>query len=319
MSPGTSLNLFEEELYDVVIVGGGPAGLSAALYAARFNLKTIVLDKNPASGALGHAEKIENYPGIPQEISGQALLSTFREQAEHFGASVVQTTAVGVNFDGDIKEVMTAEGSYRGKTVIIATGAMGRKSTLKGEAGFTGRGVSYCAACDAPFFKGKTVAVVGELEEILEEIDPVTAFADIVYIILRKEASSELLEAMENVRILRETSVTEILGDTTVTHLAITDKRGEKKMLPVSGVFIFLHGSSPIVDFLYNTVEVTPEGCVQVNREDMSTSVRGVFAAGDVTCKRFRQVVLSASEGCVAALSAEKYLNQRKRARSQWG
>lgn len=318
MSPRISLNLPEKELYDVVIVGGGPAGLSAALYAARFSLKTIVLDKNSASGALGHAEWIENYPGISEKTSGQALLSLFTEQAKHFGASIVQTTVVGVNFDGDEKEVITADGSYKGKAVIIATGAMGRTPTIKGEADLAGRGVSYCAACDAPFFKGKTVAVVGELDEIVEEIDPVAALADTVYVILRKEARSELLEAMENVRVLNKTAVTEILGDTTVTHLVITDETGVQKTLPVSGIFIFLHGSQPIVDFLYDAVDITPEGCITVNREDMSTSVSGVFAAGDVTCKRFRQVVLSASEGCTAALSAEKYINQRRRARSQW-
>lgn len=304
--------------YDVVIIGGGPAGLSAAMYAARAQLKTVVVDKNPAAGALGITDKIENYPGVPQKMKGQELLSLFREQAEKFGAEIVQTQVIGVNFEKDVKEVVAADKVYHGKTVIIATGAMGRKPTIKGEAEFTGRGVSYCAVCDAPFFKDKDVAVVGEIKEILEEIDAVTKFARTVYVIPRtlRPEQAELLKD-QNVNVLPNYRVTQIQGTHTVESITLANPHGEEQ-LNVSGVFIFLHGSNPITDFLYNAVDITEEGCIKVNKEDMSTSVEGVYAVGDVTCKKFRQVIIAAAEGCTAALSADKYINKRKRMKSQW-
>jgi len=305
--------------YDVVIIGGGPAGLSAALYASRAQLKTVVLDKNPAAGALGITDKIENYPGVLQQMKGSELLSLFREQAEAFGAEIVQTQVIGVDFQKDVKEVMAADKIYYGKTVIIATGAMGRKPSIEGEAEFTGRGVSYCAVCDAPFFKDKDVAVVGEIKEILEELDAVTKFARTVYVIPRKVTSehAELLKNIQNVKVMPGYRVVQILGTSTVESIKIVNPE-EEKTLTISGVFIFLHGSKPVTDFLYNAVDTTDEGCIKADKEDMSTSVEGVYAAGDVTCKKFRQVVIAAAEGCIAALSADKYINKRKKVKPQW-
>ena len=154
-----------DTLYDVIIIGGGPAGLSAAQYAARSGMKTIVLDKSSTAGALAFTSKIENYPGLPDPISGKDLLDIFRKQATAFGAEYQEQQVVGVKLDDEIKEVFTMNGSFRGKSVIIATGSMGRKPTIKGEAEFLGRGVSYCAVCDAAFYRGKTVCVVGDSEE----------------------------------------------------------------------------------------------------------------------------------------------------------
>lgn len=303
--------------YDVIIIGGGPAGLSAALYAARGALKTIVLDKNPAAGALGSTDKIENYPGV-NRTKGADLLSLFFQQAKSFGASRVQTQVVGVDFSQDEKQVITAEKVYTGKTVIIATGAMGRTPTIAGEAAFTGRGVSYCAVCDAPFFKGKKAAVAGNIEEILEELDVVAKFADTVYVIPRTITPEQAAMVREytNVTVIPG-RVTEILGTKTVESITIVDTEKNEKTLDVAGVFIFLHGNKPIVDFLYNAVDISEKGCITVD-EDMATSVEGVYAAGDVTCKKFRQVVIAAAEGCIAALSADKYINKRKRVRPQW-
>ncbi len=307
----------QDNRYDVIIIGGGPAGLSAALYAARAALQTIVLDKNPAAGALGSTDKIENYPGVPNKMKGADLLLLFRQQAKAFGARIVQTQVVGVDFNQDIKQVITAEKMYTGKTVIIATGAMGRTPTITGEAEFTGRGVSYCAVCDAPFFKGKNVAIAGTIEEILEELDSVVKFASTVYVIPRAitPEQSEGLKTYTNVTVIPG-RITQILGTETVESIKIVDAEKNEKVLDVSGVFIFLHGNKPIVDFLYNAVDIT-DGCITVNK-DMSTSVNGVYAAGDVACKKFRQVIIAAAEGCTAALSADKYINKRKRVRPQW-
>lgn len=307
-----------EELYDVVIIGGGPAGLSAASYAARAQLKTVVLDKNPKAGALGSSEKIENYPGILEPMPGTDFLSRFRKQAQKFGAEIIKTQAVGVQFTEETKMVTTADGIFKGKTTIIATGAMGRTASIPGEESYTGKGVSYCATCDAPFFKDKPVAVVGDMEKILEEIDSITTFASTVYVVSRtiNQKQAKMAGSISNVELMPGTYVTEIFGDETVKGITIKDKKGEKKSLEVAGVFMYLHGNKPVVDFLHGTLKLVDE-CIAVD-DTMTTSVEGVFAAGDVTCKRFRQVVLAAAEGCTAALSADKYINKRKRVRPQW-
>lgn len=311
-----------EELYDVVIIGGGPAGLSASLYASRAGLTTVVLDKNPTAGALGTTEKIENYPGVPQKMSGAELLSVFRKQARSFGAKIVQTPVIGVQFNKDTNQVMTPTGVYHSKTVIIATGSMGRKPTIKGEEEFMGKGVSYCAACDAPFFRDKDVAVVGDVKEILDEVDPIARFARKVYIILRGKLTPEQIQTFRGISkadLLLHHHMVQILGGNTVSGVLVTDSEGNERTLDVSGVFIYLHGNQPITDFLYSAVELTADGCVKTSQEDMSTSMEGVFAAGDVTCRKFRQVTIAAAEGCIAALSADKYINKRKHLRPQWG
>ena len=320
MTEKSFTGLLPRELHDVIIIGGGPAGLSAAMYAARAQLKTVVLDKNPASGALGTADKIENYPGVPQKMKGSELLSLFREQAQKFGAEIVSAQVMGVNFEKDTKEVTTSDKIYYGKTVIIATGAMGRTPTIKGELEFTGRGVSYCAVCDAPFFKGKDVAVVGDIDAITEEIDEIIKFSRKVYVLSRKGDSkhTESFHTNPHITVMPHTRVVEILGSHTVTGVKIADFQGNEKTLDVSGVFIYLHGNKPITDFLYSTVDTTDDGCIRVSKEDMSTSLEGVYAAGDVTCKKFRQVIIAAAEGCSAALSADRYINKRQKVRPQW-
>lgn len=314
--------LSENNLYDVGIVGGGPGGLSAAIYAARAGLKTLVLDKNPTAGALGITDKIENYPGIPHAIAGKDLVMLFRQQAEHFGATVQQSQVYGVNFQQNPKEILAMEDTYRAKTIIVATGAMGRKPTLPGEAELLGRGVSYCAVCDAAFYKDQEVAVIGELGEVLSELDLITKFASKVYLLLRgKQPTPEQIQALQDypqVELLLDRHLIEIVGNGVVEGIVVAEGALEEKVLNVKGVFVYLHGNSPIVDFLANALELTPIGCVKVNKEDMSTSVEGVYAVGDITCKEIRQAVIAAAEGCNAALSADKYLNQRQKARSLW-
>lgn len=311
----------EEVLYDVIIIGGGPAGLSAAQYAARSNLKTIVIDKSQTAGALAFASKIENYPGLVEPLTGKELLDIFRRQAIRFGAELIEAQVVGVRLEGEIKEVYTMDATYKGKAVIIATGAMGRKPTIKGEKEFLGRGVSYCAICDAAFFKGKTVCVIGDSEEAVKEAGLLTGFAERVYLIspskrLKVEEDHPVLKKA-NLKVLSGYTVTSIEGDDVVKRIKMVDHNNIESTLELAGVFVYLHGSKPVVDFLGEAVELSEEECVVTNRM-METSIPGVFAAGDVTCTEVRQVVIAAANGCVAALSADKYIHHRRRRRYDW-
>lgn len=310
-----------EDLYDVVIIGGGPAGLSAAQYAARAKLKTVVVDKSPTAGAMGYASLIENYPGLENPMTGRELLDIFRRQALRFGAEYVEAQVIGVSLAGDVKEVFTMDRSFRGKTVIIATGSMGRKASIKGEQEFLGRGVSYCAICDAAFFRGKTVCVLGDSEEAVKESGVLTRFAETVYLIAPAEklkvAGDHPVLQLPNLKVLTGHSVTAIEGSDVVERVRLRSRQGEESALDLQGVFVYLWGSKPVVDYLQGAVELTEEECIPVNTM-RETSIPGVFSAGDVTCTEVRQVVVAASHGCMAALSAEKFIFNRKKRRMDW-
>lgn len=310
-----------EEVYDVVIIGGGPAGLSAAQYAARAALKAIVIDKSATAGALAFSNRIENYPGFAEAVSGRELLEVFRNQALRFGAEYLEAQVVGVKLDGEIKETYTFDNAYQSKAVIIATGSMGRKPTTKGEKEFLGKGVSYCAICDAAFYKGKTVCVTGDSEEAVKEAGLLTKFAETVYLIspskkLKVEEDHPTLK-IQNLKILTGHSVIAIEGDEVVGKIKMRDSEGAESELELSGVFVYLHGSKPVVDFLGEALERGEDGCIITNTA-METSMRGVYAAGDVICTEVRQVVLASANGCMAALSAEKYITNRKKMKSDW-
>ncbi|MBS1111882.1 MAG: gidA3 [Nitrospirae bacterium] len=309
-----------EELYDVVIIGGGPAGLSAAQYAARSNLRTIVLDKSPSAGALAFTSRIENYPGLPAPVSGKELLDIFRKQAIGFGAEYVETQVVGVKLEDEAKEVITMDRTYKGKSLIIATGAMGRKPGIKGEKEFLGKGVSYCAICDAAFYKNMTVSVVGDSEEAVKEAEVLTRFAKTVNLIVPSSELKVKHPALQSdkLKVITGQRVIEIAGTDFVTKLRIKDiATDEEKEMLTDGVFLYLYGSKPVVDFLNFAVELSDEMCV-LSDKMMETSIHGVFSAGDVTCVEVRQVVVAAAYGCIAALSAEKYLRHRKRRKYDW-
>ncbi len=310
-----------DTVYDVIVIGGGPAGLSAAQYAARSNLNTVVLDKSPTAGALAFSSKVENYPGLPEPLRGRELLDIFRRQAIGFGAEYFEKQVVGVRLEGEIKEVYTLDETYGGKTVIVATGSMGRKPTIKGEAEFLGKGVSYCAICDAAFYRGRVVCVIGDSEEAVKEAGLLTRFAKTVYLIspskeVKVEDDHPTLK-IENLRILAGQSVISIEGDEAVEKVRIADSDRNESDLELSGVFVYLHGSKPIVDFLGESIELSEAECIVSNRM-MATSIPGVFAAGDVTCTEVRQVVIAASNGCIAALSAEQFIHHRKRHKYDW-
>lgn len=312
-----------DTLYDVVIIGGGPAGLSAAQYAARSNLKTLILDKSATAGALAFTSRIENYPGLSEPVSGKVLLDIFRKQAVGFGAEYVgEAQVVGVNLIGEVKEVYAFDKTYQGKTIIIATGSMGRKATIKGEAEFLGKGVSYCAICDAAFYRGRTVCVIGDSEEAVKEAGLLTGFAETVYLIspskkLKVEDDYPTLKT-PNLRILTGHSVRSIEGSEVIERIRMTDSDNKESELEVAGVFVYLHGSQPVVDFLAEGLEMAEEGGI-ITSAMMETSVPGVFAAGDVIHTEIRQVVVAASTGCLAALSAEKFIHNRKRTKMDWG
>ena len=310
-----------DTVYDVVIIGGGPAGLSAAQYAARANLTALVIDKSPTAGALAYTNRIENYPGLQEPVSGKDLLDIFRKQAIAFGAELVEKQVIGVKLEGDVKEVHTMDLAYLGKAVIVATGAMGRKPTIKGEGEFLGRGVSYCAICDAAFYRDKTVCVIGDSEEAVKEAGLLAGFADLVYLVtpssrLKVGDDYPTLKKL-NLRVLSGYRVTSIEGNEVVERIRMIDSEERETELELSGVFVYLHGNKAIVDFLGGSVELSEEECLVTNRM-METSIPGVFAAGDVICAEVRQVVIAASNGCIAALSAEKYIHHKKRRKYDW-
>lgn len=310
----------ENEIYDVIIIGGGPAGLTAGQYASRAKLKTIIIDKSPTAGALAYSSKIENYPGLSRPMTGKKLLEIMRKQAKKFGAKYIEAQVIGVNLTEDIKEVITMEKTYKGRTVIIATGSMGRKPTIKGEGEFLGRGVSYCAICDAAFYKGMKVCVIGNSEEAVKEAKVLTRFAETVYLIsptpeLHIDDQSSITEP--NLKVIYDNRVISIEGNDLVEKVRMRDSQDKETELPVAGVFVYLHGSKPVVDFLYDSIEKGKDDCIIVN-EMMETSLPGVFAAGDVTCTGVRQVVIAAAQGCLAALSAEKYLLKRAKVKFDW-
>ncbi len=302
-----------QDQYDVVVIGGGPAGATAALYTARSGLKTLVLDKNVTSGALGITQKIANYPGIPEVVTGEELVGRMWKQAQTYGAVFRKARVTGVDV-GDPKTVTLAEGEQvRGRALILATGAMGRTKTILGEDAFLGRGVSYCATCDGEFYRDRDVAVLGHNAEAADEALFLTRYVRTLHLVTPKprlEAPAELaseLASRPQVRLHLGRRAEEVTGDSAVRGLRLD--RGEA--LAVSGVFIFTQGNKPIVDYLEGSVQVTQNGCVPANSR-METPIPGVFASGDVLCNEVQQAVVAAAQGCIAALSADKYLNKRK-------
>ncbi len=315
----------EKNIYDILIIGGGPAGATAAIYTARAGLKTGVLDKGLTTGALGVTSKIANFPGVVGDVSGAELLGVMRKQATDFGAEFINDKALGTELSSELKTVYGNFDTYYGKAIIIATGSMGRANLIDGEAAFLGRGVSYCGVCDAAFYKDKEVAVIGKTDETLEEALYLSRFASKVHLLVpttQIEASDELCETMRhNKKIVPyyNARAREIYGKDKVEGLrwANAGKPETLNQLAVEGVFVYLQGGKPITDFLVGQLDACEQGCLQVDR-NMQTVIPGVFAVGDVLCTRVRQAVIAVGDGAIAAIEAEKWLRGKKSARLDW-
>lgn len=313
----------EVKEYDVVIIGGGPAGASAAIYTARSDLRTLVIDKGLTAGALGVTAKISNYPGVVGPVSGAELVEIMRSQAESFGAEFITDKVVGVDMRSDPKTVMGGTGTFTTKAVIMATGSMGRTSQVPGEEKLLGRGVSYCATCDGAFFRNVPVAVVGNNDEAAEEALFLTKYTDQVHLIVptpEMNISSELrgeLESNDAIKIRLGTRLREVIGEAKVTGVRVKPRTGEEEVLPVEGAFIYLQGAQPITEYAMGQVEATDEGCLVVDSE-LQTTIPGVFATGDLLCSHIKQAVIAASDGVIAAMAADKYINGRDKYKSDW-
>nr|WP_274703158.1 thioredoxin-disulfide reductase [Acetomicrobium hydrogeniformans] len=299
----------------MVIVGGGPAGLTAAIYGRRAGLDVLVLEKGMAGGQITITAEIENWPGIPM-ISGEELARAFREHAEKFSPEFREAEVKKVSIEAGKKVVATDKGDIEAEAVIIATGASFRKLGCPGEAEFTGRGVSYCAVCDGAFFEDQVIAVVGGGNTAVEEADYLTRFASKVYIIHRRDsfrADRAVVEkAMANPKIepVWNSVVEKIKGTDMVEGIVLKNvKTGETSELPVAGIFVFV-GMNPNSDFVKGLVETKDGGWIVTN-EMLETSVEGIFAAGDVRDKFLRQVVTAAGDGATAAMAAYSYISEQ--------
>jgi thioredoxin reductase (NADPH) len=301
---------------EVIIVGSGPAGYTAAIYAARANLKPLVIASSvEAGGELMKTTEVENYPGFPEGIQGPELMIKMQEQAERFGAEIVLDDVASLDLAGDVKTVTLGNGDvHEALTVIFATGSAYRKLGIADEDRMSGHGVSWCATCDGFFFRKKTIAVVGGGDSAMEEATFLTKFADKVYIIHRgdtlraSKVMQERAEANEKIEFLFNKTVEHIYGDELVTGIGIVDtKDGSETTLNVSGLFIAI-GADPRTHLVHKQLDLTTFGTIAVDGRSSRTNLPGVFAAGDVIDPTYRQAVTAAGSGTVAALDAEHYL-----------
>lgn len=301
-------------IFDVTIIGAGPAGLSAGLYAARAKLSTIIIEKMYPGGQAAMTYRIENYPGFSDGIGGAELAEAMKSQAEKFGAKILNNGVVKiVKEDNIFKIILDNDDNVKAKTVILAAGASAKKLDVKGEIEFTGRGVSYCATCDGAFYANKTVAVVGGGDTAIEEALFLTRFASKVYVIHRRNqlrATTILQErAFQNSKIsfVWDSVVDEIRGKDTVNEVVVKNvKTGELESISVDGIFVAI-GQAPLTDFVKDIVLLDNQGYI-ITDERMMTNVPGIFAAGDIRQKPLRQIITAASDGAVAAVEAERFI-----------
>lgn len=300
-------------MYDIIIIGSGPAGLSAAIYAQRACLDTIVIEKNGISGGqVLNTWEVDNYPGFPG-VTGFELSRQFREHANKLGARVVQDEVVQVELSGNVKKVVCEEETYEARCVILASGAHHRTLEVPGEEELRGAGVSYCATCDGAFFRGRTVAVVGGGDAALEDAIFLARMCEKVYIVHRRDKLrgakrlQERLQALENIEFVWNSEMVAIEGNAQVEALRLRQtKTGEERRLDVDGVFIAV-GIAPESELYAGQLELDEQGYIRAD-ESGQTSVPGVFAAGDVRTKVLRQILTAASDGANCVASAERYL-----------
>jgi thioredoxin reductase (NADPH) len=300
--------------YDVIIIGGGPAGLSAGIYTARARLSSLLIEKGAIGGQIINAALVENYPGFTGGISGIDLTQAMHQQATKFGLETLAAEVIGIVVDGRQKTVRTAQGDFTATAVIIAGGSERQKLGVPGEAEYTGKGVSYCATCDGAFFRDKKVAMVGGGNAAITEALDLTRFAARITVIHRRSElrATRILQekafAEPKIEFLWDTAVEEIIGETFVNKIRVRNvKTGKASVLSVDGVFVNV-GSQPSTGYLKGLVTLDANSAI-VTDEKLETSVPGLFAAGDIRSNSIRQVIGAAGDGAAAAVSAGKYIS----------
>lgn len=299
--------------FDIIIIGAGPAGLSAAIYGARGGLKTAIFEKGMVGGQINVTDEVENYPGFEEPLSGFDLTDKMRKQAERFGAAFIDEEIIAIGMEGLCKVIETSENKYRAKSLIICTGAHPRRLNVPGEERLTGRGVSYCATCDGALYRDKVVAVVGGGDSAIEEGIFLTRFAKKVYVIHRRDQlrAQKIIQerAFRNPKMefIWDTVIQEIHGEKKVEKLELVNRKTQHiSMLPVDGIFIYV-GILPNNELLESRIELDSAGFVLTD-QNMHTNVPGIYAAGDIRHTVLRQVVTATSDGAIAAWSAEKWI-----------
>jgi thioredoxin reductase (NADPH) len=311
----TAASSAHDAVHDVIVIGSGPAGYTAALYAARAQLTPLVFEGTSFGGALMTTTEVENYPGFRDGITGPELMDEMREQALRFGADLRMEDVESVSLDGPVKSVVTADGeTYRARAVILAMGAAARYLLVPGEQELLGRGVSSCATCDGFFFRDQDIAVIGGGDSAMEEATFLTRFARSVTLVHRRDefrASKIMLNRARNndkIKFITNHTVVAVDGETTVTGLRVRDNTtGEETTLAVTGVFVAI-GHEPRSGLVRDVVDVDADGYVLVKGPTTSTTLDGVFAAGDLVDRTYRQAVTAAGSGCAAAIDAERWL-----------
>jgi thioredoxin reductase (NADPH) len=306
-----------QTVHDVIIIGSGPAGYTAAVYAARAQLKPLVFEGTQFGGALMTTTEVENYPGFREGITGPELMDQMREQALRFGADLRMEDVDAVQLEGPVKTVTVGDETHQARAVILAMGAAARHLGVPGEETLTGMGVSTCATCDGFFFRDQDIVVVGGGDSAMEEATFLTRFARSVTLIHRREefrASKIMLErarANEKITFLTNTEITQIEGDPKVTGVRLRDTvTGEESKLDVTGVFVAI-GHDPRSELVRGQVDLDDEGYVQTVGRTTYTSVEGVFAAGDLVDHTYRQAITAAGSGCAASIDAERWLAEQ--------
>jgi thioredoxin reductase (NADPH) len=308
----------DNNINDVIIIGSGPAGLTAAIYLARADLKPLVFMGLEFGGQLMNTTEIENFPGFPEGIDGPVLMQNMIKQAERFGSQLVYNKIESVDFSKPIKELKADDGkTYYAKSVIVATGATPLKLNVSGEVELWGKGVSACATCDGAFYRNKIVAVVGGGDTAMEEASFLTRFASKVYLIHRRNefraSKSMQKEVFENekIEVIWNTTISKINGEKFVETLTLKNtESGEEKELPVNGIFLAI-GHIPTTKFLEGQIELDEKGYIQVNN-NTRTNIDGVFVAGDVRDSLYKQAITAAGMGCMSALDCEKWLTSHQ-------
>jgi len=301
--------------FELVIIGGGPAGLSAGIYAKRYKLDAVLIESALPGGLITTAELIENYPGFPGGISGMELGKKFEEQAKDNGLEIIFGKVINIRKKGKLFEVVTEDGSFTCRSVIIATGSHPRKLGVAGEEKLAGKGVSYCATCDGPFYKEKNVAVVGGGNAAIEEAMFLTKYAKLVTMIHRRnklsadEALQEKAKANPRIFFKLNTMVEEIVGDKNVSSIKVKDvQTGKTSSMNIDGIFIYIR-HNPNTDFAKDIIKLNDDGTIITDKK-LSTNVPGIFAAGDVREKDFWQVVTAVADGALAAHYVKEYLEK---------